>query len=194
MSGQRRYFWPLLIVVAVVQSAALFKIVYDKDHLLKIGREITMPVQPLDPRDVFRGDYVTLGYDISTLTKAKAPTAKLDGLLRGSTAFVTLTPQPAGGWSVSGVSEDFPAQVPASDVVLKGRVKSAWARADGSEKTLNVRYGIETYFVPGGTGRDLESKVRDHKIEAIVAVGADGQAALKGLVIDGERHVDPPLL
>jgi uncharacterized membrane-anchored protein len=194
MSGQRRYFWPLLIVVAVVQSAALFKIVYDKDHLLKIGREITMPVQPLDPRDVFRGDYVTLGYDISTLTKAKAPTAKLDGLLRGSTAFVTLTPQPAGGWSVSGVSEDFPAQVPASDVVLKGRVKSAWARADGSEKTLNVRYGIETYFVPEGTGRDLESKVREHKIEAIVAVGADGTAAIKGLVVDGERHVDPPLL
>jgi uncharacterized membrane-anchored protein len=194
MSGQRRYFWPLLIVVAVVQSAALFKIVYDKDHLLKIGREITMPVQPLDPRDLFRGDYVTLGYDISTLTKAKAPTAKLDGLLRGSTAFVTLTPQPAGGWSVSGVSEDFPAQVPASDVVLKGRVKSAWARADGSEKTLNVRYGIETYFVPEGTGRDLESKVREHKIEAIVAVGADGTAAIKGLVVDGERHVDPPLL
>lgn len=194
MSGQRRYFWPLLIVVAVVQSAALFKIVYDKDHLLKIGREITMPVQPLDPRDLFRGDYVTLGYDISTLTKAKVPTAKLDGLLRGSTAFVTLTPQPAGGWSVSGVSEDFPAQVPASDVVLKGRVKSAWARADGSEKTLNVRYGIETYFVPEGTGRDLESKVREHKIEAIVAVGADGTAAIKGLVVDGERHVDPPLL
>jgi uncharacterized membrane-anchored protein len=194
MSGQRRYFWPLLIVVAVVQSAALFKIVYDKDHLLKIGREITMPVQPLDPRDLFRGDYVTLGYDISTLTKAKAPTAKLDGLLRGSTAFVTLTPQPGGQWSVSGVSEDFPAQVPASDVVLKGRVKSAWARADGSEKTLNVRYGIETYFVPEGTGRDLESKVREHKIEAIVAVGADGTAAIKGLVVDGERHVDPPLL
>ena len=194
MSGPRRYFWPLLIVVAVVQSAALFKMVYDKDHLLKVGREITMPVQPLDPRDVFRGDYVTLGYDISTLNKAKVPAGKLDGLSKGSTAFVTLSPQPGGGWSVSGLSEKFPGQVPASDVVLKGRIKSAWARADGSEKTLNVRYGIETYFVPEGTGRDLESKVRDHKIEAIVAVAADGTAAIKGLVVDGERHVDPPLL
>lgn len=195
MSGQRRYFWPLLIVVAVVQSAALFKIVYDKDHLLKTAREITMPVRPLDPRDVFRGDYVTLGYDISTLNKTNVPAAaKLDGLRRGSTAFVTLSPQPAGGWTVSGVSVDFPAQVPASDVVVKGRIKSDWARADGSDKTLNVRYGIETYFVPEGTGRDLESKVRDHKIEAIVAVGADGTAAIKGLVVDGERHVDPPLL
>ena len=34
----------------------------------------------------------------------------------------------------------------------------------------------------------------EHKIEAIVAVGADGTAVLKGLVIHGERHVDPPLL
>jgi len=40
----------------------------------------------------------------------------------------------------------------------------------------------------------LESKVREHKIDAILAVGADGSAALKGLVVDGERHVDPPLL
>jgi uncharacterized membrane-anchored protein len=57
-----------------------------------------------------------------------------------------------------------------------------------------MRYGIETYFVPEGTGRALESQVREHKIDAILAVGSDGTAALKGLVIDGERHVDPPLL
>ncbi len=59
---------------------------------------------------------------------------------------------------------------------------------------VNVRYGIENCFVPEGTGRALEDKVRAHKIEAIVAVAADGTAALKGLIVDGERHEDPPLL
>jgi uncharacterized membrane-anchored protein len=194
MTSVPRYFWPLLIVVALVQSAALFKMVYDKDRLLKSGHEITMPVKPLDPRDLFRGDYVTLGYDVSTLNKSNTPEGHIADLKAGSVAFVTLSAKPDGGWTVKDVAPEFPSQVAAGDVVLRGRVKNAWARADGSEKTLNVRYGIETYFVPEGTGRALESKVRDHKIEAIVAVGGDGTAALKGLVVDGERHVDPPLL
>lgn len=189
-----RYFWPLLIVVALMQSAALFKMVYDKDRLLKAGREITMPVKPLDPRDLFRGDYVTLGYDVSTLNKSNTPEGRTAELRAGSAAFVTLSPKADGGWMVKDVAAQFPAQVEAGDVVLKGQVKNSWARADGADRTVSVRYGIESYFVPEGTGRALESKVRDHKIEAIVAVGSDGAAALKGLVVDGERHVDPPLL
>jgi uncharacterized membrane-anchored protein len=194
MSSAPRYFLPLLIIVALVQSAALFKMVYDKDRLLKTGHEITMPVKPLDPRDLFRGDYVTLGYDVSTLNKSNTPEGRIAELRAGSAAFVTLRPKADGGWTVKDVAPAFPSQVAAGDVVLKGRVGNAWAQADGSEKTVSVRYGIETYFVPEGTGRALENQVRDHKIEAIVAVGSDGTAALKGLVIDGERHVDPPLL
>lgn len=194
MSGTSRYFWPLLIVVALVQSAALFKIVYDRDRLLKSGREITMPVKPLDPRDIFRGDYVTLGYDISTLNTSHVPIGNFDNFPTGSSAYVTLSPNPAGGWTVGGVAPEVPATVAPSDVVLKGRVDRLWRAQPASDSFINMRYGIETYFVPEGTGRALESQVREHKIDAIVAVGADGTAALKGLVIDGERHVDPPLL
>lgn len=189
-----RYFWPLLIIVALVQSAALFKMVYDKDRLLKAGHEITLPVKPLDPRDLFRGNYVTLGYDVSTLNRLNMPEERAAELRWGSTVFVTLSPKADGGWTVKDVTPEFPSQVAAGDVVLKGRVRNVWAQANGSDRTLNVRYGIETYFVPEGTGQALESQVRDHKIEAIVVVGSDGTAALKGLVIDGERHVDPPLL
>jgi uncharacterized membrane-anchored protein len=194
MTGTRRYFWPLLIIVAFVQSAALFKMVYDRDRLLKAGREITMPVKPLDPRDLFRGDYVTLGYDISTLQKSDIPSVHFSDFRAGQTVYVTLSPKPDGGWSINGVLSKFPAQVAATDVVLKGRVNHVWEAPNSSKGVLNLRYGVETYFVPEGTGRALESKVRDHKIEAIIALGSDGAAALKGLVVDGERHVDPPLL
>lgn len=194
MSGTPRYFWRLLIAVALVQSAALFKIVYDRDRLLKVGREITMPVKPLDPRDIFRGDYVTLGYDISTLNTSHVPIGNFDNFPAGSTAYVTLSPNSAGGWTVGGVAPGLPAEVAPSDVVLKGRVDRVWRAETVSDSTINMRYGIETYFVPEGTGRALESQVREHKIDAIVAVGANGTAALKGLVVDGERHVDPPLL
>ena len=92
------------------------------------------------------------------------------------------------------MTADYPRDVAASDIVLQGRVKSIWRPENKSDVQLNIRYGIESYFVPEGTGKALETKVREHKIEAIVAVDASGSAALKGLVVDGERHVDPPLL
>lgn len=193
MNSASRYFWPLLIFVALVQTAALFKIVYDKDRLIKNGREITIPVKPVDPRDIFRGDYVTLGYDIARLTGAQVAPLNVDDISQGSTAYVTLKPSPDGGWAVAAIAAEQPQAAPA-DVVLKGRVDRVWRHSTPSNAEINLRYGIETYFVPEGTGRALESKVREHKIDAIVAVGSDGSAVLKGLVIDGERHVDPPLL
>jgi len=195
MIVDRKWLWPLLGGVALVQSAALFDMVYERYRLLKSGRELTLSVHPLDPRDIFRGDYVTLGYDISTLKKSTTESdPDFNGFIPGAAAFVTMSPKPEGGWTETRVGSTYPSGVAAGDIVLKGRVLSAWKSKDGAESIVNVRYGIEKYFVPEGTGRALEDKVRAHKMEAIVAVGSDGTGALKGLVIDGERHEDPPLL
>ena len=195
MIDKQNWLWPLLVFVALVQSAALFKIVYDRDQLLKSGREITIPTRPVDPRDAFRGDYVMLGYDISPLRKSTLPSdANFEDLRAGSPVYVTLTPNGAGEWKAVKVTADYPQQIAASDIVLKGRVESIWRPENTSDVQLNIRYGIESYFVPEGTGKALETKVRERKIEAIVAVDASGSAALKGLVVDGQRHVDPPLL
>jgi uncharacterized membrane-anchored protein len=195
MIVNRTYLWPLLAGVAVVQSAALFNMVYQRDRLLKTGKEIVLPVQPLDPRDIFRGDYVTIGYDFNLLKKSNTETdPDFNGFSPGSTAYVTMTPTPSGGWTKAHVGSSYPSQVAPGDVVIKGSVKQVWASENPAESMVNVRYGIENYFVPEGTGRALEDKVRTHKIEAIVAVAADGTAALKGLIVDGERHEDPPLL
>jgi uncharacterized membrane-anchored protein len=188
-------FWILLIVVAGVQSAALMKMVYDRDRLLKTGREITIPVRPLDPRDLFRGDYVTLGYDFTSLRKSNlAPQIDLEGFRAGSDIYVTLHPDVAGALTVAALTSAHPRDASPTDVVIRGRVHTVWRPENKADTLLTVRYGIEAYFVPEGTGRTIERQVRDHKIEAIVAVDAGGTAALKGLVIDGERYVDPPLL
>ncbi|SFV33004.1 GDYXXLXY domain-containing protein [Hyphomicrobium facile] len=195
MITKRTLIWPLLGAVALAQSAALFDMVYARDRLLKTGREITLAVRPLDPRDIFRGDYVTLGYDISTLKKSSTETdPDFNGVSPGSVAYVTLKGAPGGDWTVTHVGSRYPSEVASDEVVLKGRVKYVWNAGNDPEMTIQVRYGIENYFVPEGTGRALEDKVRSHKIEAVVAVAADGTAALKGLIVDGERHEDPPLL
>ena len=56
-----------LAIVALAQTGVLASMVVDRTLLLKTGREITLPIVPVDPRDLFRGEYVRLGYDINTV-------------------------------------------------------------------------------------------------------------------------------
>lgn len=195
MIGISKYFWPALLAVALIQTAALLKIVFDRDRLLKDGREITLAVQPLDPRDIFRGDYVTLGYPMSNFAWPQSYQALYDaGIQRGAAVYVTLAPEAAGTWKVGALSATYPLTPKQGEIILRGRVQNVWSGSDASSSAVNVRYGIEQYFVPEGAGKEIESRVREHKTAAIIAVGSDGTTALKGLVLDGQRVVDPPLL
>ena len=188
-------YWTALAVVGLVQTGVLLKIVIDWQTLLNTGQEITLAVQPVDPRDLFRGDYVTLGYELSpVITSESRNGASLAALKRGQPVYVTLHPGADNGWTAGKFSAAYPADVAASDVVVKGRIQSRWNGDSAGDVHFTIRYGIESYFVPEGTGKPIEDSVRNKKIQALVAVGRDGTAALKGLVIDGERHVDPPLL
>lgn len=195
MMVRSRYFWPLLAAVALVQIGVLGKIVADRITVLKTGREVVLPVRPVDPRDFLRGDYVVLGFDLSTVTLTEAELGQsFDAFRRGQEVYVTWKDNGDGSWSVARIGQAPPEAVEAGSVSVRARLENLW-RADKSDRrTFALRYGIESYFVPEGTGKDLEQAVRDKKIEAIVAVGGDGTAALKGLVIGGERHLDPPLL
>jgi len=193
-----RVFLGLAILVAALQTAALAYIVVARDRLLKTGREIVLSVTPVDPRDLFRGDYVTLGYDISRITgQALGADEKIPkGIERGSIFYAVLQQQ-QDAWSVVRISAHYPADVAAGEVVIKGRVRAISTipatRQQAAAATLLGRYGIESYFVPEGTGRALEERVRSHSIKAVVALGADGTAALKGLIVDGERQDLPPI-
>ena len=78
---------------------------------------------------------------------------------------------------------------------MKGRVAYARREAAGSnERVGRLRYGIESYFVPEGTGRALEAHLREIRIEAVLAVGRDGDVAIKGLKVDGKLVAEEPLL
>lgn len=186
-------YWALLAGVAALQTGFLGKMAYDHVSLIAHGREITLNVIPVDPRDVFRGEYVVLGYDISQLKSGIGAAAPLDSLDRGQTIYATLQQGADGVWAGKGLSLTYPTGIGANEVVLKGLVRNRFVSAGGRDETVSVRYGIESYFVPEGTGRLLEQMVRDEAVETIVAVGADGTAAIKGLIVKGERREDPPL-
>ena len=194
MMTSKRQIFGRLALVALIQTGVLGTIVYNRLHLLRTGREIVLPVIPIDPRDIFRGDYVRLGYPISSfdfaVTKEKPmPT----GLRYGGPVYVVVKPDGDVPWKVVGLSADYPKDVSADAAVLKGRITNLYDGQTAEIARLSVNYGFESFFVPEGTGKSLEQQLRDHKIETVIALGPDGTAAIKGLVVDGQRHFDPPL-
>jgi len=182
-----------LAAVALAQTAVLAYMVIGRVQLLKNGREITLPIVPIDPRDLFKGEYVRLSYDISNVTAG--PLAGLR-LRRNDLLYVVIEKKDGGPWQPVELSRSMPQQVGSDRVVIKGRsvintpVPSHWI---GNVRFPFVRYGIENYYVPQGEGPKLEAAARDRKLAALVAVDKAGNAAIKGLIIDGKLQYEEPL-
>ncbi len=118
-----------------------------------------------------------------------------DGTATGDKLYVTLKPgTEPNTWEIVSAERSYPSTVAPGNVVLKGFANYVSAKTDTQPATASIRYGIESYFVPEGTGKELEELVRDKKIATVLAVGRNGEAAIKALVIDGKRVVEEPLL
>lgn len=201
MSTEQRNLWIAVAAVALSQALVLAYMIWDRASLLANGREVVLEVIPVDPRSLFRGDYVILAYQLSRVELppgTKPPK-------RGDDYYVVVEKAPeqaAAGqtspnqnpnWQVVASSTTPPQDVKPDQVVIKGRVEYTSTPAE-KPQTVDVRYGIESFFVPEGTGRELEKMVGDRKLSAIIAVGEDGKPAIKGLLSEGKRVYEEPLL
>lgn len=173
-----------------VQCALLILMVVDRMQILREGREITLQTRPVDPRDLLRGDYVTLGYDISQLPAgalAGQPSAE-----RNPIVFVKLAPDANGLYQAVSVHAA-PVAVTAPEVLIRGRVTySCGSSGRIFCDRLNIRYGLESYFVPEGEGRTLEQARNQQKLRVVAAVLPSGRAAIKRLLLDGEPVYEEP--
>jgi uncharacterized membrane-anchored protein len=189
MTPSRRNMWIAIVAVALAQAAVLGWMIWQRAQLLSTGREIVLEVIPVDPRSLFQGDYVALGYDISRvpITEGAPPIG------RGSVIYVTL--QKTGErWHQLTSSTTRPENLAPDQVFIKGRVEYASTPTSAAPGQASVHYGIEDFFVPEGAGRELEKLVGQKKIDALIAVDAAGNAGIKGLVADGKRVYEEPLL
>ena len=189
----RRNLWLAIAAVALGQAAVLGWMIWDRASLLANGREVVLDVIPVDPRSLFRGDYVILGYDISRYPLPPGTEAPK----HGAPFYITLRKGGDDAWQAVAGSSAPPASVQPDEVVIRGKVdyvSTAPRDAADQSTVVGLNYGIESFFVPEGTGRELERMVSDKKISAVVAVGESGEAAIKGLMSDGKRVYDEPLL
>jgi uncharacterized membrane-anchored protein len=183
---------PLLFgAAALVQLALLALMVGDRITILRDGTEVTLQTRPVDPRDFLRGDYVTLGYDISQLPAGALKDRP--ARTRNPIVFVKLVPNSDGVYQAVSVHTE-PVAVASPEALIRGRV--AYGATCGPNyafcEKLQIRYNLESYFVPEGEGKKLEQARNDRKLRVVAAVLPSGRAAIKRLLLDGEAVYDEP--
>jgi uncharacterized membrane-anchored protein len=173
------------LVLALVQIGFLGWIIASRASILRNGTEVLLKVEPVDPRDLLRGDYVFLGYEISripvslianipagqTTSEDGLVTVRLgkddDGYWRARTAWLGTAPTPPGQ----------------GEVDILGHVFSGWSLA--ADATLSIDYGIERFYLPEGEGLAIEQDMRVRPFGVKVAIAGDGRAQIKALM-DGD--------
>ena len=173
-----------VLVVLALQTLALVYMIGDRQHMLNASRVVTLKVVPIDPHDLFRGDYVVLNYDISRVDVSVL--AGEDAFLNGDDAYVTVKPQNGGTWKAIAIGHKQVTQAP-DEVAIKGIVQNAdGPNAGGAPSWVSLNYGVESYFVPEGTGHAIEEEARAGSLTIDVAVDEHGRAAIKALRRSGK--------
>ena len=172
MTNRSKFLW-----IGVLWLVMIGGFILTKQFTLLTGTEVLLKTVPVDQRDLFRGDYVILRYAISTIQLNSVQTdtpGGAPGFGRGQKVFVALKTENGYG-IVSGVFS----QNPPGGLYLKGIIR------DVRPDQIWVEYGIESYFVPEGKGKDIETRREGLSVKA--AIDRSGNAIIKSLWRDGKE-------
>lgn len=177
-----------LLLLLVLQAGILGWMIWDRAQILETGQTVRLAVEPVDPRDIFRGYYVTLNYEISRIQPTLL--GSNDNFAKDDIVYVVLEKGAEELWQAVGISRTRQ-PTPPGQVTIAGRI--TYVRP-GSVISVVVRYGIEQYFTQQDAAREIELSRQGGDVEILAAVNASGTAAIKGIVVDGTLRYQEPLL
>ena len=161
----------IFYLLVALQVFVLVGIAASHNATLHFGDRVVLKTEPIDPRDLFYGDYVTLNYEISrlplTLWKSEQPPDYNDRV------YVLLKKSDSAYKAVS-IHEHKP-DAREDEVVIKAVVK----RVEDHLGEVLLNYGIERYYVEEGTGKEIQE---DRPGEVAVRVAPWGQVTIEELV------------
>lgn len=174
-----------VLALVLLQTLILGWMVAQRVAILRSGTVVTLQSEPVDPRDIFRGDYVTLAYGITTIDLTT-----VNGDLKwkdGETIYVELTPS-KDTWRAMAVFHTYPAPA-LGNKIIRGHIDYL----DETRNVARISYGVERYYVPEGEGRALENERNARALSVDVALAGNGEAAIKGIRIDGKPVYEEPV-
>lgn len=170
---------------AVVAAQALFLLGWAGYHEMvrSTAPVLRLKTRPADPRDLLRGDYMTLNYEIS---RHPAPA----GWTAGQNATVYVVFKLTDGYGV--IDEILLHEPPPGDPRLCAQAvadhRATWSDPFSSPAAtkpaeLRLTYGIEQFFVPEGKGTP-----HFQTLEADVSVSPTRRLYLRRVLVDGKNY------
>lgn len=184
--------WIAAIVVAVMQTAIIGYMIESRASILRNGKDVVLKTVPVDPRDLLRGDYVVLSYEISSIQADKLvdkpPTEETDAQLS-----VRLSQGEDGFWHVKEAA--FGTLEPRDDgsVIAKSQPFYFYPQVGNVDVPLSIEYGIERYYVPEGEGKPLEEARNAEALSVTARVDDAGRMQIRTISIDGKPLYEEPL-
>jgi uncharacterized membrane-anchored protein len=175
------------LVLALVQIGFLSWIIAGRAAILRNGKEVLLKVEPVDPRDLLRGDYISLNNNISRIPVkliANIPQGAFSSdddsitvrLKKGADGYW----QPTAAWLGKA-----PAPAAADEADIAGHVAAGWDLRS-PDMMIAPDYGIDRFYVPEGEGVAIQDDIRVRPFGIKLALAADGTAQIKALM-DGDK-------
>lgn len=196
-STLRRPLNPIVagLVSAVVLIGILAVMIESRASILRDGTEVILRAEPVDPRDLMRGDYVELQFrDVSSVEQrlVEGDWPPEDTI---APVWLILAPGSDGVFVARAASFFPPENIAEDEVVLKSLPTDIGvARPSGGLNSIGrLRFGIERYYVPEGEGLEIESARNEGRTSVAIRVSTAGVAQIARLMIDGETLYQEPL-
>lgn len=183
-----------ILIVAALCIAGLIGLVVRETMARDAGREVLLPMEAVDPRALLQGHYVIVDIRDRLEADEQCPPSTISGegwiaLAPGDPAYRVVGAARIPEEAATGapgevlVRGDFYCQAPMPEQV-DVPAQPGW-----------VTIGINTdrFYVDQSGAQRIERVLRDQTLDtpgrvyAIVSIGEDGRARLKGLQVDGER-------
>ena len=157
-------------IIIILQVLFLFAMIGVRYYTFSAGAPVLLKAAPVDPWDMFRGEYVMLEYDITWL---RGEGLGLDSY-RQQDVYVVLG-KGEKYWNAAGIYVDKP-DLTGSQVFIKGKVDYY----DEFKKQYHVSYGIESYYVEEGTGMRLQQA---RAFDTQIRIDRFGNAVIEKIII-----------
>jgi hypothetical protein len=179
---------PRIMIVAALCALALIGLVVREGAARSGGFEVLLPMEAVDPRSLLSGHYVDINLTQRLADGAPCP--------RGGMESKWLALQPEGNVHVVAGGADSRDEAQQIGPVLVRGAFECWemggAEGAPAQNVVRLDIGVERFHINQTDALRIERALREQqpgetRAFAIVSIGRDGRARLRGLMLDSER-------
>ena len=197
-----------IVVVAAVAMLGLIGLVVSESLARAAGTEVILSMETVDPRAILSGHYVTVSLTEPIPAGQTCPPGTADdgsgaismfgGARTGPTMWIALARR-GDRFTAVGAAADRRAAARYAPLLARGGAACTAPEgprdkdAPATPGTLRLNLGIDRFYVNQAEAERIATLLRTGgpagagPVSAIVSIGRDGHARLKGLLVEGRR-------